>query len=131
MSALYDRINELATLLTNAGLKTSPEVPEKATAPYRYVIAAEPWAQPGQTFGEWSVNLRVICKAAPGTNVVMANQAAELARDVVVAIEDNGAGRFTADAVEGPAEMALNGQPVLGVSVTVSTRISRAEFRGA
>lgn len=131
MSALYDRIQQLADLLNDAGLRTFAEVPEKATPPFRYVIAAEPWASPGQTFGEWSLNLRVICKAARGTNVVMAQEAADLARDVAVAIEDAGAGLFVAEAIEGPAEMNQNGQTVLGVSVAVSTRLSRNEFRGA
>lgn len=132
MSAgLFDRIEQLADLLTDQGLKTAPEVPEKATPPNRYVIAGEPWAEPGTTFGSWEVNLRVICKAARGTNVVMARNAAQMGAEVAAALEDAGNGRFLVVGIEGPAQMDNNGQPVLGVAVNVTTRLSAAEFRGA
>lgn len=129
MTAPWDQQQALADLLTAAGLPTASEVPARITPPTRYLLAADPWLQAGQTVGSWLARFRVVCVAAPGTNEVQAAALADMVRPVVLALRGT---RFSVEGaiVEQPSQMATGSGTSLGVSVVVATSISRAEFEG-
>lgn len=128
MNAVTAAANGLADGLTAAGLKTHGEIPEKATAPFRYVLLAG--VTTGQQFGSWQVQLRVVCVAKPGTNVVTAERVMDLAIGVVNAIADLDGYEVAADAIDEPAEYQANGQATLAAAVNVTAHLSRTQMKG-
>ncbi len=127
MSAPYDQQKELAAVLTAAGLPTASEVPERLDPPSRYVLAASPWIESGQTVGSWRTHFRVVCVSSAGENEAQMHELGAMVREVIRAL---GRTRFAvaAQAVDEPAEMATGAGTSLGAAVNVVTTISRAEF---
>lgn len=127
MSAPYDQQVELARVLTDAGLPTSPEVPERVTPPVRYALASSPWIEAGATVGSWRAHFRVVCISARGSNEREMTDLGLMVRDVIRALRGT---RFSvvAQAVDEPAEMSTGAGVSLGTVVNVATALSRAEF---
>jgi hypothetical protein len=127
VSAPYDQQVELARVLTDAGLPTKVEVPERYTPPARYVLASSPWIESGQTLGSWRAHFRVVCVVAPGSNEREMTDLGSMVRDVVRALRGT---RFAvaAQAVDEPGEMSTGAGTTLGAAVNIVTALSRAEF---
>jgi len=127
MSAPYDQQVELAKVLTDAGLPTEVEVPERYTPPVRYALASSPWIESGQTLGSWRVHFRVVCVVAPGSNEREMTDLGLMVRDVIRALRGT---RFAvaAQAVDEPGEVATGAGTTLGAAVNIVTALSRAEF---
>ncbi|MBZ2197272.1 hypothetical protein [Occultella gossypii] len=128
MNAVTAAANALADALTAAGLKTYGEVPEKASAPFRYVLIGG--VVTGQSLGSWLAVLRVVCVAKPGTNAVTSERVMDMAVGVINATADLDGYEVAADAVDEPAEFQINGQPTLAAAVNVTARLSRAQMKG-
>ncbi|MFJ2297385.1 hypothetical protein [Oerskovia paurometabola] len=127
MSAPYEQQKALAALLTDAGLPTEPEVPERYTPPVRYALASSPWLESGQTVGSWRAHFRVVCVTGRGTNEVQMTELGAMVRAVIRALAGS---RFviSAQAVDQPAEIGTGAGVSLGAAVNIVTAISRAEF---
>lgn len=128
MSAPYAQQVELADLLTAAGLRAKPEVPRRYTPPVRYVLAASPWLEAGQTVGAWRAQFLVVCVAAPGENTRQMTDLGDMVREVIIALRGS---RFSAVSVDQPGEISTGAGTSLGAAVNVATALSRAEFEGA
>jgi hypothetical protein len=127
VSAPWDQQQELADLLTEKGLTTSPQVPEVKTPPFRYVLTGDPWISSGQTVGSWRVSFRVVCVTKKGTNAAQMTELGDMVRAVIRALKGS---RFVvaADAVDEPAVMSTATGSTLGAAINISTGLSRAEF---
>jgi len=128
VNAVWEAQKGLADALTGVGLPTSPEVPERATPPFRYVLLGG--VAFGAQVGSWLVSLNVLCVTRPGTNAVMAEAVTDMVVDVVNAVPDLDGYELASDTVEQPAEFKINGATTLAASVSVTARLSRAHMKG-
>lgn len=128
MNAVWAAQKGLADALTAAGLSTSPEVPEKATPPFRYVLLGS--VAFGPQTGSWLVSMDVLCVARPGTNAVMAEAVTDMVVEVINAVPDFDGYELSSDTVEQPASFSVNGKSTLAAAVTVTARLSRAQMKG-
>jgi len=127
MSAPWDQQKALADLLTDAGLVTSPQVPEVKTTPLRYVLTSDPWIASGQTLGSWRARFRVVCVTGKGTNAAQMTELGDMVRAVIRELKGS---RFVVEAaaVDEPAVMTTPTGQTLGAAINISTALSRAEF---
>ena len=126
MSAIRDAVNTLASALTAAGLPTSPEVPEKAAAPFRYIVQREVTA--GQTFGSFLLALSVVCVARPGSNATMADAVTDMGLKTLAVVNTLADYQPGSPVLGEPSLFELNGQPTLALAVGVNVRLSRAQM---
>lgn len=127
-NAVWAAQKALADALTAAGVKTSPALPAKAVAPFRYIMLNT--VDPGQTFGSYEVSFHVLCVGKAGESAVVVEQTLDLAVAVVNAIKALDGYSLGTPAIGQPGDFMLNGQPHLAVPVTVTARISRADMEG-
>ena len=126
MSAIWRHQTDLAQALTSTGLPTEPALPERATAPFRYLRFTG--LSTGQAFGSWTAEFQVMCVAKHGPNAVEEEEVVGMAVAVVLAAPGLDGFALAADAVAEPGDFMLNGQPHLAVPVTITARISRADM---
>lgn len=127
VSVIWTAQEQLAQLLTDAGLPTDAEVPSRATGARRYVIQGSPWIAAGQTLGSRVLRLRVICVADKGTPEVQVAQLGDMVLEVLLALEGQAVYRIDSGAVEQPAEMA---GAALGAAINIFCPLSRAQLKG-
>ncbi|MFD6176701.1 MULTISPECIES: hypothetical protein [unclassified Isoptericola] len=128
MNAITAAQTALSDALTAAGLRTFPEVPEKASPPFRYVLNGGVGF--GPQVGSWRIVLRVICVARPGTNAVTLERLMDMVVELLDAIGGLDGYELAADTVDEPAEYSTNGQSTLATAVNVLARVSRAQMKG-
>lgn len=126
MNAIYRQQRALADALTSAGLPTSPSLPEKAVAPFRYVQFAGLTA--GATFGSWLAQYQVMCVTKSAPNAVEEEGVTGMAVEVLLAVPSLAGFALASEAVAEPGGFSLNGQQHLAVPVTVTARIARADM---
>lgn len=127
-NAITDAQKALADALTAAGLRTSTEVPEKASPPFRYVLNGG--LRFGPQVGSWRVVLRVICVAKPGTNAVTLERLMDMVVELVNVVDNLDDYLLDPDTVDEPSDFLANGQKTLATSVNVLARVSRAQMKG-
>jgi len=125
---LTDARAELAKALSDAGYRTTTEVPQTFTPPLCWVAPRDPYRQPGQTFSRKRVLLAVVCLAEHGTNSTALEKVDELATSVADLID--GMDNFRLDAageIDAPQMFpTAQGQDFLGAVVNVWCEVERA-----
>lgn len=112
--------------LTGAGLFAFSTVPEKAAPPMAYVGPGEPYLTPeGAAFGGHIARLQVVLVASAGVNDTRADELDAMVDTAVAALDDL-PGEPLDYEVGRPGEIAINGQPYLGVAINVTTEIPRS-----
>lgn len=128
MNAVWAAQKGLADALTAVGLRTAPEVPEQAQAPFRYILLGG--IAFGPQVGSWTVSLDVLCVARPGSNSVMAEAVTDMVVDVLNAVPAIDGYELASDTVDQPASFSVSGKQTLAAAVTVTARLSRAQMKG-
>ena len=123
-NAIWSSQKALAAALTDAGVTTFPALPERATAPFRYVLLDT--LEPGSTFGSYNVSFQVLCVGKPGQNTAVVEQVTDLAVEVIRAVPDIDGYALGSPVVGQLGDFLLNGTPHLAAPVIVNARISRA-----
>lgn len=117
---------ELAKALSNAGFRTTSEIPQTFTPPLCWVAPRQPYRQPGQAFGRKRISLAVVCLAAHGTNAAALEATDELASAVADAIDAMSNFRLEAEEIDAPQMFpSAQGQEYLGAVVNAWTEVAR------
>ncbi|MBL6760915.1 MAG: hypothetical protein ISQ15_09640 [Ilumatobacteraceae bacterium] len=107
--------DELALLLSGAGVSCFPYLPEKVTPPVAVIEPGSPYMVQGDTFESFTVRFNVIILAAPATNETATAALDQAVCDVIDAVDT-----FYVDNVEQPSSFTTGGADFLGTRIEFS-----------
>lgn len=113
---------DLVSSLEDSNFKVFDHVPSKLHPPCIVVAAAEgTYLQPGQTFGEWEINLAVYLTVASGTNERELERMDEMLTAVLPHFEGDQGNPWTTE-VGTPIYYSISGSDYLACRIAASNQ---------
>lgn len=107
--------DELALLLSAAGVSVFTYLPERVTPPVAVIEPGQPYMVQGDTFDSFTVRLNVILLAAPASNERATEELDQAICDVIDAVDT-----FYADTIDQPSAFSSGGAEYLGTRLEFS-----------
>lgn len=124
MGSLNSLREDVKAALGEAGIRAIEYAESKVVPPIAVVVPDDPYviASTGNTFGQYSVGIRVLLIGGKGTNKVAANELDGMIEKAVLALED-----FDVTEVSAPGETILNGTSHFGSIISIEATITFKE----
>lgn len=117
-NTLTDTRTALQTLLSGAGLRVTPYLPDLPTPPLVILTPGQPYLQRGDRFGTHQITLTVLLLTTRATSEVMTEQLDEMIATLAVTVYN--ADGFTLGTVDSPSQFTVGTAKYLGTTVDVT-----------
>lgn len=108
---------ELASVLGDAGLTAVSYLPERPNPPIAVISPAQPYLEPGDTFGSFTFKLTALLLTRTATSETATGELDELIAKTVIAVAGS---RFRMVSVDQPAAFQVNNANYLGATIDVA-----------
>ena len=121
MGVLKDARQEIADIVTGAGVTSFPYLPGRLTPPVAVIQAGTPYLENGLVFGHFGARHEIIVVANTAANDTATDVLDELVEEVMVALANN---NYGIESVSQPYALEMNNTQYPAVTIVSTSEIT-------